>query len=191
MLGCMWASNAESSSPHTTGAAQMCRYIFALAQGYYLVKSLPTVVSVAKLSVLARSFLLLHVGFIICAQNSFRYCVCCRYYFLSMIMRIFTCRENIKEGIKWRNILRPLIFEQRRRKQNSGNENLRPHKSNQRWPRDTNKGGNSTASLMAYRTLDHRYTLPYIPIWDPCPAPYETTNTVYHYSRFGILTKNP
>ena len=32
---------------------------------------------------------------------------------------------------------------------------------------------------MAYRTLDPRYTLLYI-YPDPCPAPHETTDTVYH-----------
>ena len=102
MLACTWALNAESSSvsasPHTTGAAQMCRCIFALAQSCQLVKSSPKVVSVAKLSFLATSLLLLHVGFIICAQNSFRYCVCCRYFFLTMLMKIFPCRATIKDG---------------------------------------------------------------------------------------------
>ena len=53
MIACMWASNAESSSVSSS----------PLAQSYYIVTSSPTVASVAELSVLARSLLLLHIWY--------------------------------------------------------------------------------------------------------------------------------
>ena len=74
----------------------------------------------------------------------------CYLFFCSRLNQLVTASFIMKEGIKLWNIQKPLIFEQRRRKQNSGNEILRPHESNQRWPRDTNKGGNSAASFIEW-----------------------------------------